>query len=386
MSSQPVDLPATELARERMQNWLHRSLAAALRARAMALPFPAHAKRRLLLVTRNDRIPQSQVFPFHFFADSLHDHYGIAVREVSWQRGLNGHRQLPRNATTVAFQTHYDMADADLERLVGRLKQCSPDARMVYLDWSAPTDLRNAARLDPHIDVYVKKHVLRDLPGYGQTTLGDTNLADHYARRLGVPEQEHRFTIPPAFLDKLVVGPSFVTAPLLLYVLMQPFTSGPERCIDLHARFATTGTPWYQAMRREAEVALDSVRDLQLAVGSNLPLYRFTAELRRSKVCFSPFGYGEVCWRDFEAVMAGAVLLKPDMSHVETRPDLFRAWETYVPLRWDLADFSTTLRRILQDDALRSSIAERAYAVLHDYLHSDAFALQMRPLFADATA
>ena len=350
------------------------------------MPFATKAKQRLLLISRDDRIPQSQIFPFYFFAESLQDHYGAAVREGPLQRALNDHRHLPGNATIVAFQTHYDIVDADLDRLLRRLRHRNPDARMVYLDWSAPTDLRNAARLDPHIDVYIKKHVLRDLSGYGQTTLGDTNLADHYARRLAVPEQEHRFTIPPAFLDKLVVGPSFVTAPLLLYVLMQPFTSGPERCIDLQARFATTGTPWYQAMRREAEAALDSVRDLELAVGGSLPLYRFMAELRRTKVCFSPFGYGEVCWRDFEAVMAGAVLLKPDMSHIETRPDFFRAWETYVPLRWDRADFSTTLRRLLQDDALRSSIAERAYAVLHDYLHSDGLALQMRPLFADSTA
>jgi hypothetical protein len=82
--------------------------------------------------------------------------------------------------------------------------------------------------------------------------------------------------------------------------------------------------------------------------------------------------------------MAGAMLLKPDTGHIETHPDIFRPWETYVPLRWDLTDLNDTLRRLLKDSALRQSIAERAYAVLHDYLHSDEFARQMRPLFAAA--
>ena len=43
------------------------------------------------------------------------------------------------------------------------------------------------------------------------------------------------------------------------------------------------------------------------------------------------------------AVLTGAVLLKPDMSHVETDPDIFVPWETYAPLAWDLSDFADVL-------------------------------------------
>lgn len=372
-----------ETAREKLRSFMTRLRAKALRARAMALPFPPEAEERLLLVSLQTRIPQSQIFPFHFFAADLQRHYGAAVREVAVERALHG-RSIPTGATTIAFQTDFDIGNAELAQLFTHLQQQNPDARMVYLDWTAPTDLRNAARLNSLVDVYIKKHVFRDRSLYGRPTLGHTNLCDYYARRAGLPEQEHCFEVPPDFMGKLLVGPSFVTAPALLPALRQPFNAKSEREIDLHARFDAHGTPWYGVMRSEAEAALAKFDDLRLASGFGIPRHRFISELRHAKICFSPFGYGEVCWRDYEAIMAGAVLLKPDTGHIETHPDIFLPWETYVPLRWDLADFNDTLRRLLKDAGLRQSIAAQAHAVLHEYLHSDAFARQMRPLFAAA--
>ncbi len=371
-------LPLTELAAERLHNFRCRRRAERLRAKNMAKPFAEDARERLLLVAQSERIPQSQIFPFHYFSVALRDAYDVSIREASLDDFLAGRQVRHRNATTVAFQTPYDISDRKLERLLQQIRRDNPVARLIYLDWSAPADLRNAARLDPHVDLYVKKHVLRDRSQYGQTTLGDTNLADHYARRLQIPEQEYCFAIPTGFMDKLVVGPSFATAPLLLPALMRPYDPGPQRTIDLHARFAVAGTDWYQAMRSEAEAALGQFADLNVASKGSLPLYRFICELRRAKVCFSPFGYGEVCWRDYEAVMAGAVLLKPDMSHIETAPDIFRPWETYVPISWDLSDFDATLRRVLNDSSLRQAIARNAHAVLHEYLNENAFVTQMQ--------
>ena len=51
-------------------------------------------------------------------------------------------------------------------------------------------------------------------------------------------------------------------------------------------------------------------------------------ELAQCGICFSPFGYGEVCWRDDEAVYSGALLINPGMSHMVTEPDVFVPGET----------------------------------------------------------
>ncbi len=62
----------------------------------------------------------------------------------------------------------------------------NPDAKIVYMDSFAPTDLRLAAMLDPYIDVYVKKHVFRDRARYLEPTKGDTNLVDYYGKLYGL--------------------------------------------------------------------------------------------------------------------------------------------------------------------------------------------------------
>ncbi|MFN0217649.1 MAG: glycosyltransferase [Hyphomicrobium sp.] len=334
-----------------------------------------------MLVSLPDQIAQSQTHPFHFYAKDLSQRYGVAVREVPLSTVLSGKRYVARGATTVAFQTEFDITNADLERLIVQLKNQHPGARLVYLDWFAPTDLRLADRLNSSIDFYVKRHVFRDRARYGQPTLGDTNLTDHYMRRYNIPGEVKRFHVPSDFLNKLVVGPSFAMAPGFASMFLgRPPAAGP-RPIDVHARIAVRGTPWYEAMRREAQNALTCISDLSVATGDLIQRSAFIAEMRQSKLTFSPFGYGEVCWRDFEAAMTGSVLIKPDMSHIETDPDIFRSNNTYVPLRWDLSDFEEQVRALLADPHRRQTIAARAFEVVRDYIKSDAFKNKMAPLF-----
>ncbi|PVH28571.1 glycosyltransferase [Pararhodobacter oceanensis] len=377
MSISPVDVFAN-----RLRIYARRRRAEKLRARAMAQPFSGHSAARLLLVSQPERIPQSQIFPFHHYAKDLKRLYGAEVRESDTWQVLAGAEQRAKGASVVAFQTPFDIPDAELTQLVDRLRTDNPDARLVYLDWFAPTDLRNAERMDPLVDLYVKKHLLKDRSAYGQVTRGDTNLTDYFNRRFNIDEPEQCFAIPDGFMDKLILGPSFATAPGILPALTGRRPTSAGRNIDLHARFAVGGTPWYQAMRGEAEAALAGLSDLTIAQGEGVPLPRFMVEMRASKIGFSPFGYGEVCWRDYEAVMAGAVLLKPDMSHIETAPDIFVPWETYVPIAWDLSDFHDTVHRVAADAPLREKIAAQAFDTLHDWLNSEQFARSMAPLFS----
>jgi hypothetical protein len=367
----------------RLRQLLCRRRAEAIRRRAMSRPFSPDARSRLLLITQPERLPQSQVYAFHHYAADLQRLYGTDLREADLGQILAGQPFAATGATAVAFQTPFDVDDESLQRLFDRIRADHPGARIACLDWFAPTDLRNAARMDHEIDVYIKKNVLRDRSAYGKPTLGDTNLTDHYARRLNLPEPERQFDIPPGFLNKVVVGPSFVTAPTMLPgALGKPPKSGRRR-FDLHARFGLAGTPWYRAMRAEADAAVTALTGLTVIRGAGVRQSQFIAELRQTKICWSPFGYGEVCWRDFEAVLSGAVLLKPDMSHLETEPDIFVPWETYVPVAWDLSDLGDTVRRLLGNEGLRSRIATKAFDTLRHWVRSDSFARSMAPLLAN---
>jgi hypothetical protein len=89
-----------------------------------------------------------------------------------------------------------------------------------------------------------------------------------------------------------------------------------------------------------------------------------------------------VCWRDFEAAWAGALLVKPDMSHVETAPDLFVPDETYVPLQWDFEDLAAVIADVLADEPRRRRIAGNAYDAMRAYATSNRFVDQLERLLA----
>jgi spore germination protein YaaH len=97
-------------------------------------------------------------------------------------------------------------------------------------------------------------------------------------------------------------------------------------------------------------------------------------EMRNSRICVSPFGFGEICWRDFETVLCGALLIKPDMSHVETAPNIFVANKTYVPVKWDFSDLESVVARVLHNEAERRRIVDNAYNALSSYYETGAFA------------
>ncbi len=101
--------------------------------------------------------------------------------------------------------------------------------------------------------------------------------------------------------------------------------------------------------------------------------WKFTQESFLVRGMLSPFGWGEVCYRDFEAAIGGAVLIKPDMSHVQTWPNIFTN-DSYISLSWDLKeldsfhidDFSVDTvnsARKIYLDAL-NSVVDRAIAMI----------------------
>ena len=104
---------------------------------------------------------------------------------------------------------------------------------------------------------------------------------------------------------------------------------------------------------------------------SRVPIEEYYLELQSSKICISPFGYGEICWRDFEAVLCGCLLVKPDVGHVETSPDLFKPYQTYVPVRWDFSDLEKKCSYYLEHDVERQRIVNQAVEVLHSFYKGD---------------
>ncbi|PST83256.1 hypothetical protein C7T94_11735 [Pedobacter yulinensis] len=103
----------------------------------------------------------------------------------------------------------------------------------------------------------------------------------------------------------------------------------------------------------------------KVVTGKNIGKAAYLRELRNSKVSISPYGWGEICYRDFETFLAGSLLIKPDMTHLETFPNLFLPEQTYLPVPWDLTGLSNLVHQVLDNYTEYRHIAEHAQEHYH---------------------
>lgn len=336
-------------------------------------PFSGNRKSVLLIYFHNN-VGVSQIEPFFYYYRELTREHGVELRAVSLAEFLNAGYSGPQSADVVALQTWFEMSDDEKTKIFQLINTRNPDAKIVYLDWFAPIDLRLADFLNDKIDLYVKKQIYTDTARYNEPTYGATNLEDFYGRLYGIEFQQHSYRVPPGFLQKLILGPGFFTSTYLLENFVAPTPpQQTQRTIDVHARIASGRDDWYGKMRQQALDAVLAIKGRNVVTGVGVGRQEFLKELRESKLCFSPFGYGEVCWRDYEAVMTGSLLVKPDMSHLKTEPNIFIPYETYVPVNWEFTDLQEKVEHYLHHHEERNRIAQSAYRVIHEYVREKRF-------------
>jgi hypothetical protein len=159
-----------------------------------------------------------------------------------------------------------------------------------------------------------------------------------------------------------------------------PDFSGAARPVAVHARIDLVSCESIAYQRR---LCLERIEGNGLFLTGIVSQNQYYRELYDSKITLSPFGWGEVCFRDFEAVISGSLLLKPDMSHLKTWPDIYIPYETYVPVNWDGTDIVEKAETWLANDRERRRIAENAYEQYNAQLAGleDRFASLFRDLF-----
>ena len=98
---------------------------------------------------------------------------------------------------------------------------------------------------------------------------------------------------------------------------------------------------------------------------------KYFKKLRDSKICLSPFGWGEITFRDFECFLNGSILLKPNMDHLNTWPNLYQKNKTYVDFDWGLKDVEEILDKVINNYDKYIDLAFTGQSNYHRYLHGD---------------
>ena len=223
--------------------------------------------------------------------------------------------------------------------------------------------------------MYVKRQLFRDRDQYLKSFVGKSNLTDFV---------HHRYNL--SFVDDPIAARSSPVAANQLFKLRLGTNVASDRNIirlfdDYSTRRNITtrqydvifrgGVPddWMRYLRQDVAPALERLGEKYRIIKpvTRVSLKDYYREMQRGRICISPFGYGEICWRDFEAIVCGCLLIKPDMSHVDTNPDIFRAYETYVPVQWDFTDLVEKCSYYLNNEDERRRIADQAFGVLEQF-------------------
>jgi len=92
-----------------------------------------------------------------------------------------------------------------------------------------------------------------------------------------------------------------------------------------------------------------NIKVQKLIDGQKVPIEQYYELMKRSKIVIAPFGYGEIAPRDIEAAMCGAVLIKPNMDHIETIPNVYIPNQTYVPCKWNFENIQEKVETVLEN-------------------------------------
>jgi hypothetical protein len=240
----------------------------------------------------------------------------------------------------------------------------------------------------PVVDVYAKRQVLRNPDDYGKPLEGGMVFSDFLVKKMGFQLNGWHFgSVPdPCHLGKLVVAWNLGVTPE--YSLMSRWSMHSPipwkfRPFDISARFALadSGRPreWYEEYRDWSWNKIATLSGQYRLTGhGRVPRRLYLAEMALTKLTFCPFGWGELTFRDFEAVASGSLLVKPDVGHMETRPDIFEPYVTYVPVKWDLSDLVDTVTYYLSHPKESSAIAREGLRRLAQYYKNGTFVEDFR--------
>lgn len=288
----------------------------------------------------------------------------------------------------------------DSKAVLHRLAGWGEKARVLFFDTTDSTGRVNADVL-PLVRGYYKNQVLRDRALYSKQLYGSRLYTEFCHSRLGVNDDQPEPPWPavaPEDASKIRVGWNSGLAnysflglyrsrmfrrlrwPALLAPPKHYVPPSTHRPLAVSCRISTAYSRATVAWQRQEVRRLLADR----CATDRLSRRRYFRELEHSRIVVSPFGFGEINYRDYETFISGSLLLKPDMSHMETWPDFFRSGETLLAHRWDCSDLLDRLETALATYDQQIDIARQGQDTYRNFVSSrdghEAFASRFRDI------
>ncbi len=148
-------------------------------------------------------------------------------------------------------------------------------------------------------------------------------------------------TINVSWLDYRHLSKDIDVFAIFQYPAKDNFEFGRKtsRCYDDHREKCVN---WLQMLHRfnpKLKIAM-------LDQGQRVSAEEYYQQMMRSKIVIAPFGYGEMAPRDIESAVFGAILVKPQMGHIQTLPNIY-VDGTYCPVDWEFYSMNEIILELL---------------------------------------
>ena len=250
----------------------------------------------------------------------------------------------------------------------------------------------------PYVKKYVKKQLYKDLNLYQKNLYGGRYFTDFYNKKFQVIDRVPYF--PELLLDKykkkLIVGWNvsvckffnwlefnyldyqieklkiFLKIKKLNTKKILPFfkyNNSSKNDIFFHMQIYG---PHVDCRNTVSYKRVELLKNLK----SNFPNYKFDnnflkkrdyfKKLLDSKILISGYGWGEITYRDIEAITCGVPFLTADMSNINFWPDIYQDNKTYISYDLDFKNLKDKIEYILNNEPKKRELVLNSQEVLRN--------------------
>ena len=270
-----------------------------------------------------------------------------------------------------------------LESIYKLKKNCG---KIIYFDLSDSTTLLHPKALDL-VDLYCKGQILKNKNLYKNRFYGRRIYTDYCHRKFGIVDSKPVYSesvTNTKHLEKIELSwnSSLSNYSLLGKFLNEIYQKLPikylltfprkkeinnEKKKDIMSRmnlnYERNTISWHR------KTAIDSIRNE--VNYQKITTFNYFRELKNSKITISPFGWGEINYRDYEAFIYGSILLKPNMSHINTWPNYYEDEKTTIFFDWSCNDINQKIENILNNYENYEQIAKNAKKRYFNYINKN---------------